>query len=328
MKHFLRLLCLLLAPVLGAQAGTTPVDSAALFKAKVDSLNASFRYQTGTIKLGKDLGSLSVPKDMRFLDAEQSKRVLTKIWGNPETAAEDVQGMLFPLDKGPVSENNWAFVVSYEPMGYVKDDDAEDINYDDLLKDMQEEIREGNAARREAGYAGMELLGWAVPPHYDKATHALHWAKKLQFDNNAAPTLNYDVRLLGRKGVLSLNAVADPIQLGLVESQIPAVVKGTDFAQGLRYADFDPKLDEVAAYSIGGLVAGKVLAKVGALAVIAKFGKAILLVLLKGWKFILLALGAGWSFIRRFFTGRGKEDAEPTLALDEAAADGNPPTEM
>ncbi|GAA4376068.1 DUF2167 domain-containing protein [Hymenobacter koreensis] len=308
---------MLLLPALSARAASTPIDSTALRQARIDSVNATFRYQTGKIQLPEGLGSLTVPAGMRFLDAEQSRRVLVNLWGNPETATEGVKGMLFPADKGPIAEGNWAFVVSYEPMGYVKDDDAEDINYDELLADMQAETRENNEARKAAGYGGFELLGWAVAPHYDKATHALHWAKKLQFEGSETPTLNYDVRLLGRKGVLSLNAVADSMQLGLVQSQIPAVVKGTDFAQGLRYADFNPDIDEVAAYSIGGLVAGKVLAKVGAFALIAKF-----------WKVILALLAAGFTAVRRFLSGRSKTDEEPALAYSETADNGNPPAEV
>jgi uncharacterized membrane-anchored protein len=330
-KQLLRsLLLALLLPVFAAEAGSpaAPVDSAALYQARLDSINAAFRYQTGSISLTKGLGTLKVPAGMRFLDAEQSRKVLVKLWGNPESAAEDVEGMLFPADKGPVDDNSWAFVVSYEAMGYVKDDDAADIDYDKLLKEMQEDIEEGNEARKEAGYPGMELLGWAATPHYDKTTHTLHWAKKIQFEGSSSPTLNYDVRVLGRKGVLSLNAVADPMQLGLVQAQIPAVVKATDFTQGQRYIDFDPKLDEVAAYSLGGLVAGKVLAKVGFFALIAKFGKVILLALIKFWKLVLVALAGGVQAIRKFFGGRSRREDEEAAEEETEAPAENPAPEV
>jgi uncharacterized membrane-anchored protein len=328
LKQLLRyLLCLLLVPVLSAQAAT-PVDSAAIFKARLDSLKASFKFQTGKIQLSEGLGTLTVPPRMRFLDAAQSKQVLTTYWGNPESAAEGVQGMLFPEDKGPLDENHWAFVVSYEAMGYVKDDDAADIKYDELLTEMQEETSESNEARKEAGYPTVELLGWAIPPHYDKEAHALHWAKKLQFEDSEGPTLNYDVRMLGRKGVLSLNAVGDPMQIAMIQAAIPAVVKGTDFTTGLRYADFDPKIDEVAAYSLGGLVAGKVLAKLGFFAIIAKFGKVILLALLKFWKVLIMLAAGGISALRRFFTGRSKEEEEPQLALESAVEEPSPSDEV
>ena len=44
-------------------------------------------------------------------------------------------------------------------------------------------------------------------------------------------------------------------------------------------ADFDSKIDNVAAWTIGGLVAGKVLAKAGFFAIILKFIKPLLLLL-------------------------------------------------
>ena len=66
---------------------------------------------------------------------------------------------------------------------------------------------------------------------------------------------------------------------------------------GNRYADFDSNVDEVAAWTIGGLVAGKVLAKAGFFAFVLKFIKP-----------ILLLLGAGGMAVWRWFTGRKKEE--------------------
>jgi uncharacterized membrane-anchored protein len=49
--------------------------------------------------------------------------------------------MIFPENSTPFTDSSYAFIISYEDMGYVKDDDAKDIDYDDLLKDMQREKR-------------------------------------------------------------------------------------------------------------------------------------------------------------------------------------------
>ena len=53
----------------------------------------------------------------------------------------------------------------------------------------------------------------------------------------------------------------------------------------------------MAAYSIGGLVAGKVLTKVGLFAVVLKF-----------WKIGLPALAGAWTVLKRFF-GFGQKEA-------------------
>ncbi len=55
----------------------------------------------------------------------------------------------------------------------------------------------------------------------------------------------------------------------------------------------------MAAWTIGGLVAGKVLAKVGFFAL-----------LLKSWKLIVIGLTAFGGVIWRFFSGRKKDDSD------------------
>jgi uncharacterized membrane-anchored protein len=128
--------------------------------------------------------------------------------------------------------------------------------------------------------------------------HTLHWAKLLRFGDGLDETLNYNVRILGRKGVLIFNAIAVPRQLPEIKASIPSLLANVSFVKGQQYNDFTSGIDEVAAYSIGGLVAGKVLAKVGFFAIILKF-----------WKVAILALGGAWAGIKRFF-GFGSKDAE------------------
>lgn len=297
-------LLLLFAPAaqafraLPAEPPTTAVDSAALVQATLDSINRSFHYATGKVSLPGSLGTIDVPKGLQFLDSAQSRQVLINLWGNPPKAADGVLGMLFPVNRGPLGDKSWGFVVQYEEMGYVEDDDADEIKYDDLLKEMQEDTHETNTEREKAGYEPIELVGWVSAPYYDKQTHALHWAKKLRFGQDGY-TMNYDVRVLGRKGVMSLMAVGDPELLPVIKPHVPQLIANTKFADGLEYDDFDPKIDEVAAYSIGGLVAGKVLAKVGFFALILKF-----------WKVGLAAVAIGWGAIKRFFLGRSADSEQ------------------
>ncbi|MBG8552755.1 DUF2167 domain-containing protein [Hymenobacter guriensis] len=295
MKRLLLLLAVLASLHLSAAASTPPVpaDSLDREKAYVDSVHATLHYQTGHIVLPDNLGSLEVPKGFRFLDAEQSNYVLTKLWGNPEGGS---LGMLLPDDRGPLSDNNWAFDIEYDPSGYVEDDDAADIDYD-LLKEMQDDTEEANEEREKAGYGRVLLIGWAAKPYYDAKLNVLHWAKELRFSGTSETTLNYNVRVLGRKGVLNLNAIGSMTQLPEIRRTIPAIIKSVEFAKGQQYADFNPKLDEVAAYGIGGLVAGKVLAKAGALALFVKF-----------WKVILALVAGGWTAIRRFFGGKTEDE--------------------
>lgn len=267
----------------------------------MDSINKSFQYQSGNIALPGGIATIQVPTGWRYLNEKQSNFVLTDLWGNPP---QTTMGMLFPENIGPLDSNSVAFILSFEEMGFVKDDDADSYNYNDILKDLQKETEASNAERVKEGYDAITLVGWAAPPFYDKEKKAIHWAKELQFgpDGQFPRTLNYDVRILGRKGILSMNAVSDIHALEMVKKSIPDLVNSIQYTEGNRYADFDSKVDNVAAWTIGGLVAGKVLAKAGFFAVILKFIKP-----------ILLLVGGGGAAAWRWITGRRKEEEEPTL---------------
>jgi len=307
----------LLLATLALNAAVPAKDSTEIYKAQmeayVDSVRQAQKYETGLIHLSGDKAELKVPAGFKFLNQGQSKWVLTELWGNPPSAADNVLGMIFPEDTDPFTQGSYVFVVSFDEMGYVKDDDAEKINYDDMLKNIQKDEKENNAERVKNGYATMNLIGWAQKPFYDKDKKVLHWAKELKFgDEEGAHTLNYEVRVLGRHGVLSLNAVCTMDELPLVKANIDKVLTMASFTSGNAYNDFDPKIDKVAAWTIGGLVAGKILAKYGLFALLAKF-------LAAGWKFIAIGFVAFIGFLKNLFSRRKAAKHVDTTELVAAA---------
>lgn len=274
----------------------------------IDSVNKSMKYQTGEVKLTGNEAQLKVPQGFKYLNADQSNYVITKLWGNPPR--KDVLGMLFPEAGGPFADSSYAFIISYDAIGFVKDEDADKIDYDEMLKKMQEEEKEVNIERQKQGYETIHIVGWAQKPYYDKTNKVLHWAKEIQFGDQEGRTLNYEIRILGRKGILSMNAVAGMNELPLVKRDIDKVLHIATFTEGNKYADFDSNIDKVAAWTIGGLVAGKILAKVGLLAFFGKF-----------LKIILLGLATIGGAIVKFFKGKKKED---TLVYQEAPSEEKP----
>jgi uncharacterized membrane-anchored protein len=168
---------------------------------------------------------------------------------------------------------------------------------------MQKDEAEENKTRIAQGYQPIHMVGWATRPFYDKSNKVLHWAKNLKFGDQETNTLNYEVRILGRKGVLSMNAVATMDELAMVKADIDKVLKIPAFTEGNTYKEFDSKVDDVAAWTIGGLVAGKVLLKVGFWAIIGKF-------LIGAWKFILIGVVGAWAAIKKFF---GRKTGEETV---------------
>ena len=241
------------------------------------------------IVLGKDLGEIVIPAGYKFLDAEQSETVLTELWGNPPSGENPTYGMLFPENAGPMSDGSYAVNITYTKDGYVSDEDAEDLDYDELLESMQEGSEENNSLRKEQGYPAIDLIGWAATPFYDKNEKKLHWAKELRFEGMEQSTLNYNIRVLGRNGYFELNFISDMTQLETIKQETAGISSALNFKEGHKYSEFDPDMDKVAAYGIGGLIAGKILAKAGFFAVIAKF-----------WKIILLGLAGLFPFLKRF----------------------------
>lgn len=266
----------------------------------VDSLVAQVRavkFKTeGVVALADGKVNLNIPKGFKYLDAQQTHFVLEKLWGNPP---QDDDGMLFPMDADLLQNTSWAFVIKYQKDGHIDDSDAAAIKYDELLTSMKESVKEESGNRVKEGYEAIDLIGWASQPYYDASQKTLHWAKEVKFGQAEEHTLNYDVRILGREGLISMNAIGKMTDLDSVKKVIPNVLTAVTFGDGHKYSDFNPSIDKVAAYGIGGLIAGKVLAKAG-----------IFVFLLKYLKFIGLAVvGFGSWFMNKI---RGRKEEETT----------------
>lgn len=257
----------------------------------VEQFLASLEFQQGKVTLPGGIADINLGENFRYLDPEDTERVLVA-WGNPP--GDMTYGMLVPANANLFDDEGWAVVIDYEKDGYVSDEDADKIDYDDLLRSMKQDTAAENEVRADAGYETVDLVGWAAAPHYDRASHKLYWAKELAFSGSESHTLNYNIRMLGRRGVLVLNAVAGMSQLAPVEAGMREVLAITEFNEGHRYADFDPKVDKVAAYGIGALVAGGLAAKAG---LFAKLGA----LLLAGKKFVVLLLVGFGAMIGKLF---------------------------
>lgn len=304
MKTILPLLTVLCLACLtaGAQSkpDADPAKNEAELKAKLEKWLSELKFQTGKISLGSGLASLNVPAEFKYLAPEDSGKLL-RIFGNPP---QETLGIIFPAkaDLLKDEEGSWFVVLQYSEDGYVKDDDAAKINYSDLLKQMQDSAREANAERIKQGYPGLEIIGWAAPPRYDQQTHKLYWAKELKFGDEPAHTLNYNIRMLGRKGVLVANAVSGMGKLHEIEAATPQILAMVDFNEGHRYTDFDAKSgDKVATYGIAGLIAAGVAGKAGLFKVLGLF-------LLKAWKLVAVAVVAVGAWIKKLVGGRGTQN--------------------
>ncbi len=271
----------------GASAEEAPTVAAAMV-----AFEEGIPWRSGEVKVGDGAVSLRLGEGDRYADPADASKIL-EAWGNPPDAG--TLGMWVPAGAHLFGERSWAVLLTLQQDGWVDDAEAASIDYDDLLASMQESERASAQERRRQGLDGLELVGWAEPPRYDPSARVLYWATTIRSDTGNE-TLNYDVRILGRAGVLSLNAIASSEQLGVVKPGMERVRGLATFEPGHRYDDYEPGLDPKAAYGLAALVAGgAVAAKTGAF-------KGLLMLLLASKKLVVAGVvglvglaRAGWS---------------------------------
>lgn len=129
----------------------------------------------------------------------------------------------------------------------------------------------------------MIVVGWEQPPKYNPETQNLEWA--VRATSEGEPILNYNTRLLGRKGTMEVVLVCDPNDLAATLPAYRKLLADHKFQTGESYAEYRPG-DKVAKYGLAALVVGGAAvgaAKLGLFAWLAVFFK-------KGFKLIIIGL--------------------------------------
>lgn len=320
MKHVVALalaaLGLVMAVPAAAQQDPAPSPQQQARAQKMKAILESLHPVSGDVSLPGANATLHLGKDYYYLPPDEARKVLVDGWGNPPGVAQNVLGIVFPTGK-TFLDDTWGAAITYEGSGYVTDKDAKTADYDALLTQLQSGEEENNAKRKAEGYPAMHLIGWAQPPSYDAASHSVVWAQNIAFDDQSDNSLNYDVRMLGRKGVLSLNMITSMSKLDETRADAEKLARSADFTPGARYADFKEG-DDKAGYGIAGLVAAGLgvvaVKKLGLLALILVFAK-------KGLVLIIAAFAALGAKFRKLF-GFGRKDA-----LEDGVLEANPPAE-
>ncbi len=274
--------------------------------------DSAYQYDpkySGTFDIGK-IGKITLPPNHLFLNKKDANQYLVSL-GNPPD--EDVLGLIVAINPDSTMRG-FFYVISYIGDGHIDDSDAEDMDYEELLEDMKSSLTEENPERIEAGYQPIQLLGWASSPFYDAKKHVLHWAKDLRFGQDSTATINYNFVVLTREGKVLINAVCDKSTLAEVKTAGENLLDKFVVTPGSRYDEFDSSIDKLAAYGIGGLIAGKVLAKAGFFSIIAAF-------FLKFIKVIILGVGGLGAYLVNLFRKKKAEantTEEASAALPEA----------
>ncbi|HVH12323.1 MAG TPA: DUF2167 domain-containing protein [Longimicrobium sp.] len=276
------------APV---RAQAAPEDGGASDASTAEMLFASIEWQDGpdTAHVGAE-SKVVVPENCRFTGAPGARTFMV-VTENPPSGNE--LGVL--LCQSSEEGEPWFVVFSFDDSGYVRDDDAGELDADAILKTLQEGNRQGNAERRSRGWGTTTLTGWVRAPYYEPRTNNLTWATNLRDDASSEITVNHSVRLLGRGGVMHADLVIDPSQLTATMPEFDRIVSTHQFVSGRRYSEWREG-DKLAAYGVTALVAG------GAGAIAAKSG-----LLAKFAKFIWVGVLGALAWLRSLFSGRKQE---------------------
>jgi uncharacterized membrane-anchored protein len=301
MKRVVGVLVLLVSAVAGAQA---PPPSA-------NAPEEPYRWQLGpkALELGHEV-QLQLPAGYVFLGMPDADRFLKK---NGSFDNEGVLGVVLSQDV----KQSWAVILDYQEAGYVKDDET--LDADELLKALRQGTEEGNKERTAHGFPALSVGNWSEPPRYDRASHRLVWALPATSANGT--TINYNTRVLGRRGYVSLNLLSSADLIAAVKSTAATLLAATSFKTGARYEDFDKKHDKVAEYGLMGLILGGAgIAAVAKVGFLAKLGG----LLLAAKKIVIgffLLIGAG---IKKIFGGKSSGVPEQKeTKLPPTGTDGN-----
>jgi uncharacterized membrane-anchored protein len=212
-----------------------------------------------------NLAQIKIPEGFAFAGEDEVPKFL-ELTHNPPSGNE--LGVIVSQSE----HDSWFVLFSYNPIGYVKDDEKQSIDADALLSSLREGNERGNEERRERGWGEIHITGWERAPFYDERTNNLTWAMKARSDRGEV--INYSVRLLGRGGVMNADLVLGPDQLAAAVPQFNDMIGDFSYTNGNRYAEWRSG-DKVAAYGLTALVAGGVGAAAAKSGLLSKFWKLI-----------------------------------------------------
>jgi uncharacterized membrane-anchored protein len=255
----------------------------------------------------RDLAEILVPEGFVFAGAEDTARLM-EMMENPSSGKE--AGFLAPdallAETGADPADAWFIVFEWNDIGYVENAEQEELDADAILESLKEGTKAANEERRKRGWGTVEVVGFEVAPRYDPATKNLEWAVRAR--SAQGDSVNHNVRLLGRKGVMEATLVLEPDLLAATLPKLAECLKGFSFVSGETYGEYRAG-DKIWKYGLTGLIVGGGAAVAAKAGLFAKFFKVIGKVLIV----IVAAVGAVFA---KIFGRRKRRDTFPANPSD------------
>lgn len=277
-----------------APAELTEEQREARRKALIDKIESFGWTRSGQATLGS-MAQVAIPQGWRFT-GPQGTRDLLKLFDNMPGTRE--LGMLTTEGLGP-----WV-IFQFDDCGYVKDDEKDSLDADELLKSHQEGQEAANEERKRLGMGALHVVGWAVPPRFNDQTKNLEWALRIAGEGGGE-TINYNTRLLGRHGVMEVELVCDPEEMQSLLPQYQSIMSAFQYTQGNSYAEYRAG-DKMAEYGLTALIAGGGAVAAAKMGLFAKLG-GLFAKLGKGAIVLVVAAAAGLKSLFGKLFGRREQ---------------------
>ena len=198
-----------------------------------------------------DEAVLHVPAGEVFVPQPQADRLLNLL--GDAGRHPGMPGLLLP--RAP--DAHWTLPVRFQKSGYVRDDDAQAWNTDEMLASLRDGAERQDRERAKAGQQATDIVGWSTPPRYAAAAHRLAWSLATRLAGarvDEPPAVDYNACALGRDGYFCVDMAMSLEQLDALGPVADGQLAALEFLPGKRYADFDPRSDAVAGYGLAALV--------------------------------------------------------------------------
>ena len=232
---------------------------------------------TGKIgKIGRS-SQIQVQEGQVYLNGSDTAKLM-EAYGNLPTT---YHGAIVAIDE------SYIITFKFDETGYVKDDEKGDLDAEEILQAFKNGDAEGNKQRKAAGMDTLTTVGWAFEPKYNESTNNLEWAIIFQ-SGDGSQTVNHNIKILGRKGVMDAVLLCDPTALDSLRPMLDNTLAGFEYTEGNKYAEYEEG-DKIAEYGLTGLIVGGGLLAAGKLGLFALLGKF--------WKIIAAGLVGIGAFI-------------------------------
>ncbi|MEI6847466.1 MAG: DUF2167 domain-containing protein [Chlorobiaceae bacterium] len=186
------------------------------------------------------------------------------------------------------TSSNWFMFFNFKSIGYVSDEEKNSLDAGAMLRSIITATEKANNERIKRGWSTVTVIGWQQEPHYNSETHNLEWS--LLGQDKGEQIVNWNTRLLGRKGIMSVTLVTNPSTISNILPECHKLLADFSYKQGNRYEEYRSG-DKLSELGLTALVVG------AGSAVAVKTGLAKWL-----WKVLVAAFAAICLWLKKLFT--------------------------